>query len=166
MSDLRTRLISNLFHHLDRDGSLQVGYCAEEASRTIEGMPLPLDVKRLLQRSWTKSGGKVGAYDLYSVKEILANDDLPRLLVMGMLQIGIAANGDLLVLRFTEEECAVGLVSHDEFWAGESDEEDVYAEVTGSIDEFLWRASEGRFLPTDYYDAIELVEMRREVDGR
>ena len=43
---------------------------------------------------------------LYGVEEILANDDLPRLLVMGMLPIGCAANGDLLVLQFSEENCA------------------------------------------------------------
>ncbi len=127
-------------------------------------MPLPLEVKRVLQWYWTNSGGKVGAYTLYSVKEILANDDLPRLLIMQMLPIGCAANGDPLVLRFSEVKCAVGLISHDEFWGGERDQESIYAEVTGSIDEFLWRAAECRYLPIDSYAAVELLEMRRKID--
>src|SRR5688572_1196330 len=99
---MRTALIRELFNHLDRDGSLQVGDCPQNVSRALEGMPLPLEVKRVLQWYWTNSGGEVGAYTLYSVGEILANDDLPRLLSMEMLPIGCAANGDPLVLRLSD----------------------------------------------------------------
>ena len=81
-----------------------------------------------------------------------------------MLPIGCAANGDLLVLRFSEAKCAVGLISHDEFWDRDGDQENIYAEVTGSIDEFLWRAAECRYLPIDYYAAVELLEMRWEIN--
>ena len=162
---MRTELIRDLFIYLDRDHSLAVGRCPEKAKHALEEMPLPIDVKRILQWYWTNTGGSVGAYTLYGVEELLTKDDQPRLLAMGMLQIGFAANGDLLVLRFTEESCAVGLISHDEFWSEDCDEDYIYAEVTGSVDEFLWRAAEGRYLPIDYYAAIELIEMRREADG-
>ena len=162
---MRTGLIADLFHHLDRDGSLQVSHCPKNVSRVLEGMPLPLEVKRVLQWYWTNSGGQVGAYTLYSVKEILANDDLARLLIMEMLPIGCAANGDPLILRFSEGKCAVGLISHDEFWGGDGDPENIYGEVTGSIDEFLWRAAECRYLPIDYDAAVELLEMRRGIDN-
>ena len=80
-------------------------------------MQLPTDVKRVLQWNWPNRGAEVGGYNLYTPKEILASEDQPRLLTVGMLQIGFARNGDLLVLCFTEDKCAVGLVSHDELWA-------------------------------------------------
>jgi hypothetical protein len=79
-----------------------------------------------------------------------------------MLPIGSAINGDLLVLSFTEESCEVGLVSHDEFWE-DGDARSAYVAVTPSIDEFLWRAAEGRYLPIDFYAADELQEMRKKI---
>ncbi len=162
---MRTELIRDLFQHLDADGSLQGGHCPEAANRTLEGMPLPIDLKRVLQWYWTNRGGEVGPYTLYSVEESLANDDLPKLIAAGMLPIGYAPNGDPLVLCFCEEKCAVGLVSHDQFWEEGGEPKEAYAEVAGSIDEFLWRAAEGRYLPIDYYAASELVEMRKELGG-
>lgn len=161
---MRTDLIRDLFQYLDSDGSLEVGDCDKTAKGTLEGMPLPINVKRVLQWYWTNRGGEVGCYTLYSVEECLVNDDLPKLIDAGMFPIGYAANGDLLVLCFTEEKCAVGLVSHDLLWEEDCDPHKAYAKVTGSIDEFLWRASEGRYLPVDYYAATELLEMHREVD--
>lgn len=162
---MRTALIRDLLQHLDSDGSLHVGHCPEAANRTLEEMALPVELKRVLQWYWTNSGGEVGGYTLYSVEEFLANEDTPRLLAVGMLPIGYAANGDPLVLCYSEERCAVGLVNHDELWGGDGDPKEIYAEVTGSIEEFLWRAAEGRYLPVDYYAAAELLEMRQEVDG-
>ncbi len=161
MLPMRINLIRDLFHHLDADGSLQVGHCPEAAKRTLEGMPLPMGLKRTLQWCWTNRGGAIGGYTLYSVEESMANDDLPKLIAAGMLPIGYAANGDPLVLSFSGEECAVGLVSHDQFWDEDGDPTEAYVEVTGTIDEFLWRAAEGRYLPIDYYAASELVEMRK-----
>lgn len=161
---MRTNLISDLFEHLDADGSLEVGNCPEAANRTLEAMPLPIDVKRVLQWYWTNAGGEVGGYTLHSVEESLVNDDLPKLVPVGMFPIGYAANGDPLVLCFTEERCAVGLVSHDLLWEEEGSPSEAYVEVTGSIEEFLWRAVEGRYLPVDYYAASELLEMRKELD--
>lgn len=160
---MRTDLIRDLFQHLDSDGSLQVGHCPDDVNRKLEEMSLPLGLKRVLQWYWTNSGGEVGGYVLYSVEESLANEDLPSLIVKNMLPIGYAANGDPLVLCFNEERCAVGLVSHDQLWEEAVDPKTVYAEVTASIDEFLWRAAEGRYLPVDYYAASELLEMRKEI---
>src|SRR5688572_26722463 len=111
---MRTDLIRDLFQHLDSDGSLRVGNCPKEANRTLEEMPLPLGLKRVLQWYWTNNGGEIGGYTLYSVEESLANKDLSSLIVAKMLPIGYAANGDPLVLCFSEERCAIGLVSHDQ----------------------------------------------------
>lgn len=162
---MRMAVIRDLFQHLDRDGSLQLGDCSDAEKRKVEEMTLPRDVKHVLQRDWPTRGAEVGGYNLYTVKEILASEDLPRLLAVSMIQIGFARNGDLLVLSFSDDRCAVGLVSHDELWEDlEGDPREMYVEVTGSIEEYLWRAAEGRYLPVDIYAADELLEMRREVE--
>lgn len=162
---MRTSLIRDLFQHLDRDGALQAGHCPEAEKRRLEEMQLPTEVKQVLQRYWPARGAEVGGYNLYTPREILDQEDQPRLLAVGMLQIGFARNGDLLVLSFTEDKCAVGLVSHDELWEDlNGDPREMYVQVTKSIDEYLWKAAEGRFLPVDFYAAIELDEMRREAE--
>jgi hypothetical protein len=77
-----------------------------------------------------------------------------------MIPIGYALNGDILVLRFASERCAVGLVSHDQLWEEECGPEEAYVEVTPTVEEYLWRAAEGRYLPIDHYAASELAELR------
>jgi hypothetical protein len=158
---MRYELAKDLLHHLDSDGSLGIGNADTKTTAILEDLQIPLDLKRLLQWSWTTRGGQVGPYVLYSVNEIPSNDDYEQLLKYRMIPVGYAANGDILVIHFVDEKYAVGLVSHDEFWEGESDPLQAYAEVTPSIDEYLWRAAESRYLPIDFYSAIELVELRK-----
>lgn len=162
---MRTNLIRDLFTHLDADGSLQVGHCPEGANLTLEGLPFPIDLKRMLQWSWINHGADVGKYRLYSVEESLASEDLPKLITAGLFSVGCARNGDPLVFRFNENECAVGLLSHELLWEEDSDPKEAYIEVTRSIEEFLWRTVEGRYLPIDYHAALELLEMRKELNG-
>src|SRR5688572_30919373 len=97
---MRYQLIVDLLNHLDVDGSLSIGYASERTTNVIEGLSIPIDLKRLLQWSWTTRGGQVGRYFLDSVNDILANNDFERLLQHQMIPIGHAPNGDILVLRF------------------------------------------------------------------
>ena len=161
---MRTELIHDLLRYLDSDGSLQIDHCPEGVKRALEEMPLPIDLKRLLQWYWPNQPGKIGPYYIYSIKECLEKEDLSILMQSNMLQIGCAINGDPLVLCFNEERCAVGLISHDEFWENHTDPEESYAELTGSIDELLWLAAEKRYLPIDFYAASELIELRKEIE--
>ncbi len=160
---MRYELIVDLLHHLDSKGSLGIGNADEKTTAILENLTIPIDLKRLLQWCWTTSGGQVGPYVLYSVNEIPATHDYDQLLTCKMIPIGDAANGDILVIRFVDEDCAVGLVSHDQLWEGESDPVQAYVEVTPCIDEYLWRVAESRYLPIDFYAASELVELRRSV---
>ncbi len=160
---MRYELITDLLHHLDASESLKIGYADEKNTEILEQLPIPLDLKRLLQWSWTTCGGQVGSYFLDSVNQIPVNDDYERLLRHKMLPIGYAANGDIVVLRFDTAECSVGLVSHDQLWEGESDPDEAYVELTASIDQYLWRVTEGRYLPIDFYAASEWEELRREL---
>jgi len=138
---MRYELAKDLLHHLDSDGSFGIGNADAKTTAVLEDLQIPLDLKRLLQWSWTTRGGQVGPYTLYSIYEIPANDDFEQLLKYQMIPVGFAANGDLLVIRFADEKFAVGLVSHDEFWEGEREPLQAYAEITPSIDEYLWRVA-------------------------
>lgn len=162
---MRNGLIRDIFRHLDADGSLRVGACARQISDRIEALPIPLDVKRLLQSTWTNTGGQVGPYSIYPPEAVLQSEDMSRYLEAGMLQVGHALNGDPVVLRFDSDKCAVGLVSHDQLWEEEvPGPADAYVQVTESVDEYLWRAAERLYLPIDYYAARELVELKRSIE--
>ena len=163
ISDMRYELTKDLLYHLDSNGSLGIGKADEKTTAIFEELQIPLDLKRLLQWYWTTSGGQVGPYVLYGVNQIPANDDYCQLLEHQMIPVGYAANGDILVIRFFNEECSIGLVSHDEFWEDRGNPIEAYAEVTPSVDEYFWRVAESRYLPIDFYAAIEAVELRKEV---
>lgn len=162
---MRSDLIRDLFRHLDADGSLQVGNCGAGANRTLEELSLPISLKRVLQWYWTNGGGTVGPYTLYSIEGALSDEDFPRLLSAAMIPIGYAQNGDPLVLRFGDEWCEVGLISHDQFWADGGDALSAYSRVAGSIEEYLWRAAEGHYLPVDSLAASELIEMQTDINS-
>src|SRR5687767_3290063 len=148
---MRTELIQDLFHHLDQDGSLNIGYADERTTQMLEALAIPVDLKRALQWYWTTRGGDVGPYCLDSVNSILSNSDFSALFQAGMIPIGSAVNGDILVIRIDNDGCHIGLVSHDQFWEGECSPGEAYVEVTRTIDEYLWRSVELRYLPIDYY---------------
>ena len=160
---MRTELIQDLLHHLSTNDSFKIGYADEGTTRLLEHLEIPLDLKRTLQWYWTTSGGAVGAYTLNSVNSVLTDSDFPALFQCGMIPIGFASNGDILVIRIKDDNCEIGLVSHDQFWEDECDSENAYVEVAPTIEEYLWRAVEGRYLPRNYYSAADLAELRTEV---
>lgn len=160
---MRIELIQDLFHHLDSNDSLKIGYADESTTRALEELDIPLDLKRTLQWYWTTSGGIVGPYTLDSVNVILANNDFSKLFQSRMIPIGFAVNGDILVIRTANDGCNIGLVSHEIFWEEECGPVEAYVEITQTIDEYLWRSVEGRYLPIDYYSATELAELRDDV---
>lgn len=162
---MRTELIEDLLNHLDKDGSLQIGNADNRTTHALEALAIPMDLRRLLQWNWTTGGGEVGPYTLHSVNEVTSHSDFDALFARRMVPIGFAANGDILVVRIDEEDCRVGLVSHDRFWEGECGPEEAYVEVAPTVEEYLWRSVEGRYLPRDYYAANELADLRTEING-
>ncbi len=70
---MRTELIHDLLRYLDWDDSLQIDHCPVDVNRTLEEMPLPIDLKRLLQWYWPNQPGKIGPYyiDFYAASELI-----------------------------------------------------------------------------------------------
>jgi hypothetical protein len=160
---MRTELIRDLLWHLEANNALQLGNADERTTENLESLDIPMKLRRVLQWHWTTSGGEVGPYTLYPVHEILKDEYFEQLFKFAMLPIGYAMNGDILVIRFQGEGCCVGLVSHDQLWEGETDPDAAFVEIVGSVEEYLWRSVERRYLPTDYYSAIELDNLKEEI---
>lgn len=163
---MRDNLIDDLFRHLELRGDVGLGSPSSEETATIEDLPLPLELKRILQWKWPIQFGQVGPYSLYGVSDLLSDEDLMQLIEAGMVPIGYAINGDPLVIKFSANHHQVGLISHDEYWENRSaGPEKCYAKVASSLDELLWRAAEGKFLQIDFYATSELIEMKAETES-
>ena len=163
---MRSALIRELLNFLDSDGALRVGNCAPAEDAKLEALNLPLDLKRLLQWSWPQTpDAMVGPYRLRSSGQILAPEDLRRLIPECLLAVGDALNGDLLVVQFSDERCPTGLLSHDR-WFDEPapPAAECFATVTESLEEYFFRVAEQMYLPTDYYAACEWRELRQELN--
>ena len=157
---MRDNLIRDLLNYLDRDGNLSTGHCPPDAEAFLEELDIPLDVKRLFQWRWINKPCKLGPYNFYSVKEIISNEDFGNFLKDNIVPIGWAINGDPLVLNFPDEEiCEVGLISHDQYYEEECGPTEAYTRVKKTVEELLHSIVEDRFLPIDYYSAIELNEI-------
>lgn len=161
---MRDNLIRDLFAFLGQKYAFQAGHTSPENEQRLEALPLPLEVKRLLQWRWPTSSAAVGPYTLNSSADTLENSDLQHLLAARMVPVGSADNGDLLVISFpTDEQAEVGLVSHDTFWEEGASPQEAYVRVAATVEEYLLRVAEGRFLPIDSFSAAELAALRDEL---
>ena len=158
---MRSHLIKDLLNHLDVDGALKIGYANAQTTQAIEKLSIPLNLKRLLQWSWLTCGSEIGPYYFDSVNEITTNPDYETLIQYRMIPVGHAINGDIVVLRFDDKDCSIGLISHDEFWEERGDPNKSYAELAATIDEYLFRVTEKLYLPIDFYAAEEWEALKK-----
>ena len=80
---------------------------------------------------------------------------LVRLLADKFLNVGYAPNGDLLVLDFSTEACVPGFICNDQFWGGDhTNSREFFQPIARTFESLLYRISEGRYIPTDYYAAF------------
>ena len=165
---MRDTLISDLFHHLSKRLSFPFDSAPSAIEQKVEALPLPMDVKRLLQWHWPRAYAFVGPYDLAPAEAILEHHDLTRLLQAQMVPVGSARNGDILVIRFDQTDRAeIGLICHDALWEDpQLNPIEAFSPVASSVEEFLYRAVEDRFLPIDSYSAEELHQMVSELNKR
>ena len=159
---MRHFLIRDLMLHLDRDGVLGVDHCKKELADRIEKLALPLNLKRTFQWNWATRYADLGKYRINSVDEVFSGEYFTQLLAAQMLEIGSACDGSNLVVRFTSEECEVGLLDGATL-AGEefATPANHYVKVCGSLDELLFRLAEKMFLPADYCSACDLRELKK-----
>jgi hypothetical protein len=90
---MRTQLISGFLHHLDVDGELGVGEDTSKTEEAVEALPLPVDLKRIIQWSWPQKYGQFGPLEIFDVESILDEDCLEAFLQHSWLPVGKAGNG-------------------------------------------------------------------------
>lgn len=165
MPDLETHNVNGeaarlLMHHLDR-GQLRVGNAPQAVQDWLESLGLPLDLLRFLQWSWPQEECSFGAIDIHGSESLPLLDRADVFLASKLLRIGSGPNGDFFAIDFSVDSCPVGFVTHEE-WDGESDPRPHFEPVTRSIESFLNRVAEDRFVPCDYYAAREFNEFLRD----
>ena len=165
-SDVITRLLLEL---VDRhgEGDVSVTKCPESLLPKLDALEVSRDLKRLFRFDWLdKCLWLEMGVSIDGLSAILASKDLPPLLKHGIVPIGNAANGDLLVLRVVPPDlCEVGFVAHEELRGSEDSFEPAkgYARATKSLDAFLFRHVDRLYLPSDFYECEQWVELQREM---
>jgi hypothetical protein len=155
---MNSHLCGEFIGHLDQDGSLQCGHAPEHIMKWLEELNLPMDLLRFMQWRWPQSDGYIAHISVRSSVSIHADEMTSPLLKHKFLNAGFAPNGDWFVIDFSTEACVPGFVTHEEWcpWTDETeDARKFFQPIARSLESFLCRAVEGRYLPTDYYAAKE-----------
>jgi hypothetical protein len=143
-------------HHLDKDGSLECGHAPRQIQNWLEGLQLPMEFLRFMQWDWPQTDGYIAHIDIKSSSSLHAEEETAVLLKHKFLNVGSAPNGDIFVIDFSTEACVPGFITHEE-WSAWSDEPQdprkFFQPIARSFESFLFRAVEGKYLPTDYYAA-------------
>jgi hypothetical protein len=154
-----TELCRDYLTHLAKLSETGLQPASPEGKVFIKSMgKRAVELSSLFANSWVKKETGCGVYTLYPVDQIAEGDDTQRLIDQGYLLIGSAGNGDLLVVSLTSKdllECPIGLVSHEDFWGSDLRAQECLAPVCPNLLDLLYRAVEEKYLPLDYFVAIE-----------
>ena len=149
-------IASNLMYHLAGDEP-GIEHAPKEIDAWLESLPLPMDLKRMLQWYWPKHGVQLGPIHFHSPMGIRHAPWTDAMLPHKLLALGDCPNGDAFVVDFSSDACNVGFVTREEY-DGESDPRPYYQPTFRCLETYLYRVAEERYLPADYYDARSLID--------
>lgn len=162
---MNSELCQDLIYFLDRDQSLACGHAPQPVSDWLETLQIPMNLRRFMQWHWPQNDCGIAHLDVKSSASIHSDEATAPLLRDQFLNIGSAPNGDWFVIDFSNDACACGYISHGE-WSPWEDEpvsgRAFYQMISRSLESFLHRAVESRYLPTDYYSAKAFNEFLAE----
>lgn len=153
---MKRSVCREFLNHIDQDESLACAHAPEHIQKWLEDQNLPMGLLRVMQWDWPQSDGYIAHVHVKSSASLYADEVTAHLLRHKLLNIGSAPNGDWFVIDFSTEACVSGFVTHEEWspWGEESESpRNFFQPIARSFDSFLYRAVEGRYLPTDYYAA-------------
>ena len=153
---MQTSVASNLLHHLV-DDTVEIGHAWDGDKAWLEGLPLPVPLKRTLQWYWPIESVQIGPIVFEPVSGIRTYPWTPTLVQHQLIAIGFGPNGDAFVCDFASDECNVGFITH-ETYDGESDPRRCYQPSFRTLESYLHRVDIGRYVPCDYYDARDYAE--------
>lgn len=149
-----------LMHHLDR-GQLRVGRAPQDVQDWLETLGLPLELLRFLQWSWPQEEFGFGAIDIHCSASLPLLEWADVFLAGKLLRIGSGPNGDFFAIDFSVDSCPVGYVTHGE-WDYESNPRPWFEPAARSIESFLHRVAEDRYVPCDYHATRQFNQFLRD----
>ncbi|MEW6305127.1 MAG: hypothetical protein AB1705_16755, partial [Verrucomicrobiota bacterium] len=151
-------LCREFISHLDRSGSLNPGNAPKHISKWLEELGLPMDLLRFMQWAWPQTDCQIAHISIMSSESLYADEATAKLLKYKFLNVGSAPNGDIFAIDFSTKSCVPGFITHEE-WNPLDDEpqdpREYFEPIARTVDSFLYRVVEGKYLPTDYYAARE-----------
>ena len=154
------QVASSLLHHLDQ-GVWDIGHAPDDVQQIFESWSLPVGLCRLLQWSWPQEDWGIGPIDMLSALRIGTQTGMEELLAAKFLLIGDAPNGDMFVIDFSVDACPVGFITHEEY-DKRSNPRQFFCPAARSIASLLYRATEDRYIPCDYYEASAFNQFLRD----
>lgn len=133
-----------------------VGKAPAALAPWLESFALPEPLIGLLTTCWPQQTTDLVPFMLLSSAELMTDDDVPRLLAHGLLEIGFCPNGDPLVLDLKTPGLVPGAVEHGLLAGGEPEDEDPRAyhrPLARDLETFCARLADGRGVPCDYHAA-------------
>jgi len=147
----KTNLIGELAGHIagKYPQDLAVGPCGRKLGTRIDRLDIPRDLQELLKGSWFNQPYQLNM-QIFSVEEIVTEEDQPRYLADGLLQVGCTLVGDPIALDLREREFPVRFVSHDLLWEREgTTPRGCSVLVYDQLVELFLRLAEGFYIPMD-----------------
>lgn len=150
----------SFIHHLD-DGSLKVASAPDVTKKWLQTLGLPLEMLQFMQGTWPQKNCQVGPVELLCSKNLPLQENIEALLAHKLLPVGSGPNGDTFVIDFSVAACPVGFITHEEY-NGEGDPRKFLRIAARALESFLYRVSERRFFPCDYYETGDFNDFLRE----
>lgn len=140
---------------------MEVGNAPEHVQQIFADWNLPLGLLRLLQWSWPQKDFCIGPVDILCALRVGTQTGMEELLASKFIRVGDAPNGDTFVIDFSVDSCVVGFIAH-EGYEETSDPREFFCPVARSVESFLYRATEERYIPGDYYEAGDFNQFLQE----
>ncbi len=149
-------------NHLDTDREFKVGDSPPVFGEWLDTLKLPWAFNHILRSSWPRRSGYIRHILLWNAKGIFKNPIRDIFVLQKFLAIGSAPNGDYLVVNFSDSNCEVGFVSHENCCDHEGSLINCYQPIARGLDSLLFKLIEGHYLPTDYYAAKAFNQFLKE----
>ena len=168
-------LLTEFIYHLDVNQDMEIGHAPEDVIAWIEGLGLPMSIRRFLQWAWPQVDSQIGHIAIMSSAKVRSNDLANQFTSQKLLWLGSAGNGDFFVLDYSTEQCIPGFITHEECWTGtgvlNKELRQYFQPIAPTLESLLYRLVERRYVPRDYYAASDFnafldEERRTESVGR
>ena len=144
--------------YLDKEGALECASAPGHIQTWLDDLNLPDGLASFMMCSWPQADGFIAHIRMNSSAALYADETTALLLKYKFMNAGSAPNGDWFVIDFSSKACIPGFIPLAE-WDHQNQKppnpRKYFQPIARSFESFLYRAVEGRYLPTDSYAAAD-----------